>query len=66
LPVEFIPTAAINRGKKCNAIQNALKKVEVYISFEQASIVLSELGKELSMSFRRRNNIKNPDKSKEF
>jgi hypothetical protein len=65
MSIEFIPTAVINRGIKCNAIQDALQKVDVDISFEQASIVFCELSKKLSISFRRRNNVKNPAKSKE-
>ena len=51
----MLPTDAnMDHGAKCNAIQNALQNVEVYLSFEQAAIVLSELNKELTMSFRLR------------
>lgn len=51
----MLPTdAAMDHGAKCNAIQNALQKVEVCLSFEQAAIVLSELNKELTVAFRLR------------
>lgn len=48
----MLPTdAAMDHGAKCNAIQNALQKVEVCLSFKQAAMVLNELHKELLITF---------------
>ena len=51
----MLPTdAAMEHGSNCNTIQNALQKVNVHISFDQAAIVLCELKRELSELFRLR------------
>ncbi len=51
----MLPTdAAMEHGSNCNAIQNALQKVNVHISFDQAAIVLIELRRELPELFRLR------------
>ena len=39
---------------KLNAIQNALQKVEVHLSHEQAAMVFSALNKDLTIAFRLR------------
>ena len=51
----MLPTdAAMEHGSNCNTIQNALQKVGVHISFDQAAIVLIELKRELPELFRLR------------
>jgi len=43
----MLPTdAAMDNGSKCNAIQNALQKVEISISHQQAQEILIAMRKE--------------------
>jgi hypothetical protein len=55
----MLPTdAAMEHGSKCNAIQNALQKVNINLSFDQAAIVLIELNRDFNafMRLRRKEN----------
>jgi DnaJ-class molecular chaperone len=55
----MLPTdAAMDHGARCNAIQNALQKINIHISFEQAAIVLVEISRDFNafMRLRRKEN----------
>jgi hypothetical protein len=60
----MLPTdSAMEHGSNCNTIQNALQKIKVHISFDQAAIVLNELQRELPELFRlRRKEKRSPAK----
>jgi len=60
----MLPTdAAMEQGSNCNTIQNALQKVDVHLSFDQAAIVLIELKRHLPELWElRRKEKRNPAK----
>lgn len=51
----MLPTDdAVRHGSMCNIIQNALQKVEVYLTFDQAATILIELQQKLPEIFRKK------------